>query len=56
MAFNVELATWECGLDNGDLRIEQCHHTRKLAKLKLANRKRSKFGNRGFNNLAKVEK
>lgn len=39
MAFNVELATWECGLDNGDLRIEQCHHTRKLAKLKLANRK-----------------
>jgi len=38
VAFNVELATWECGRDNGDLRIGQCQ-TRKLAKLNLANRK-----------------
>lgn len=47
VAFNVELATWECGRDNGDLRIGQCQ-TRKLAKLNLANRKGQ--------NLAKVEK
>ncbi len=29
--FNVELATWECGVGNVDLRIGQCQ-TRKLAK------------------------